>query len=138
MIGAICLAADGKLREHFQIQRCGVNDNDLFWFLINLRITYRRPLVVVWDNWSVHGKVETSFQRLEVPWIEFERLPPYAPELNPVEFSWSQTKYHDMSNYVPPNETELWIGDLKRSFQKTNRRKKLLKSFFHGAKLTLT
>ena len=46
--------------------------------------------MVVWDNWSVHGKLEKFFALLEVSWIEFERLAPYAPELNPVEFSWSQ------------------------------------------------
>lgn len=86
----------------------------------------------------MHGKVEKFFALLEIPWTEFERLPPYAPELNPVEFSWSQTKYHDLSNYVPPPETDHWIGDIQRSFQRTNRRKNLLKSFFAGADLEIS
>lgn len=137
VVGAICLAPDGKLREHFLIRKKGITDEDLFWFLVNLRFHYRRPLIVVWDNWSVHGKVEKIFALLEIPWIEFERLPPCAPELNPVEFSWSQTKYHDLSNYVPPSDTEYWINDIQRSLQHTNRRKNLLKSFFTGAGLDI-
>lgn len=136
--GAICLSPGGKLREHFQIEKRGITANDLFWFLINLCRHYKRPLIVVWDNWSVHHKVERWCQQLGLNCLSFERLPPYAPELNPVEFSWSQTKYHDMSNYVPPTDTEHWISDIQKSFRKTNRRKKLLKSFFKGCKLSIS
>jgi transposase len=27
-------------------------------------------------------------------------LPAYAPELNPVEFIWSHTKYGDLANFI--------------------------------------
>lgn len=137
VVGAICLTPEGQLSEHFLIQKSGIKANDLFGFLIDLRRSYRRRLIVVWDNWSVHGKVEKGFKKLEFPWIEFERLPPYAPELNPVEFSWSQAKYHDLSNYVPPASNESWIKDIQRSFQRINRRKNLLKAFFAGAGLKI-
>ena len=137
-IGAICLRPDGKLREHFQIQSRGVKADDLFWFLIELWRHYQQhPLIVVWDNWSVHGKVEKAFDRLDLTWAQFERLPPYAPELNPVEYSWSQTKYHDMANYVAPPDTEQWTCRIENSLRRTNRRKTLLRSFFAGSQLDL-
>lgn len=136
-VGAICLTPGGTVREHFQIRRKGISDADLFWFLVQLRRYYNRPLIAVWDNWSVHTKVEKWFKLLELEWIEFERLPPYAPELNPVEFLWSQTKYHDLSNYVPPASTDDWITDVETSLRAANRRKKLLKSFFKGAGLDI-
>jgi len=33
-------------------------------------------------------------------WLEF--LPAYAPELNPVEYLWSQWKQHECRTSVPP------------------------------------
>lgn len=134
-VGAICLAPKGTIREHFQIRKKGITDANLFWFLVQLRKFYKRPLIVVWDNWSVHAKVERCFELFEFAWIRFERLPAYAPELNPVEFLWSQTKYHDLGNYVPPDSKAEWMADIEASLRKANRRKKLLKSFFKGAGL---
>lgn len=136
-IGSICLLGNGKIREHFQVQGRSINDMDLLWFLHHLHRTYRQQLLVIWDNWSVHKKLETAIQELELSWVQFERLPPYAPELNPVEHLWSQTKYHDMANYVPPADTEQWHARVEQSLRKTNRRKKLLKSFFKGCDLDI-
>jgi len=39
--------------------------------------------------------------------IEFEWLPAYAPELNPVESRWSHTKYSDLANFVPDDTPRL-------------------------------
>ncbi|AMV29428.1 hypothetical protein VT84_33850 [Gemmata sp. SH-PL17] len=38
-------------------------------------------------------------------WLE--RLPPYAPELNPVEQVWSWLKYGQLANFVPDDLVEL-------------------------------
>ena len=38
---------------------------------------------------------------------DFEWLPAYAPELNPVEFIWNHTKYGDLSNFVPDDVSHL-------------------------------
>lgn len=134
-IGALCLDPSGTIREHFHLQRKGIEVDDLFWFLIEVRKHYQRRLIVVWDRWSVHTKVARWFRELEVRWIEFESLPAYAPELNPVEWTWSQTKYHDLANYVPPADNEIWIARILKSRTRINRRKRLLKSFFTAAGL---
>jgi transposase len=34
-------------------------------------------------------------------------LPPYAPDLNPVEYLWAWLKRHAMANYCPDNLSEL-------------------------------
>jgi transposase len=39
--------------------------------------------------------------------IEVEELPPYAPELNPVDYVWSYVKYARLANYCPHNLFEL-------------------------------
>jgi len=46
---------------------------------------------VIWDNLSVHktGIVQALFEKAEV---ELLFLPPYSPDLNPIEMCWSKLK----------------------------------------------
>jgi transposase len=37
------------------------------------------------------------------PRLDIEWLPPYAPELNPVELLWNCLKYQRLVNFTPPN-----------------------------------
>ena len=39
--------------------------------------------------------------------VEFEWLPAYASELNPVEARWSHTKYGQLANFVPDDAPQL-------------------------------
>jgi transposase len=34
-------------------------------------------------------------------------LPPYAPELNPVEYIWGHWKHHELPNFCPRDFTQL-------------------------------
>ena len=81
--------------------------DDAVEFLRRLRKKVRRPLIVVWDRWSVHRSAETRIAKLGWKRIEFEHLPAYAPELNPVEAMWSHAKYADLANYVPDDVEQL-------------------------------
>lgn len=48
----------------------------------------KKPFLVVWDRLNAHrAKATTGF--LKTNSAGFELLPPYAPELNPVEYVWS-------------------------------------------------
>jgi transposase len=50
------------------------------------------PIVLVWDNLNAH--VSAAMRRLIAArrWLVVYQLPPYAPELNPVEGVWSHLK----------------------------------------------
>ena len=39
--------------------------------------------------------------------IVLERLPAYAPEMNPVECIWGYLEHHAIPNYCAPNFTDL-------------------------------
>jgi transposase len=39
--------------------------------------------------------------------IVIERLPAYAPELNPVEYMWVHFKTHEIANLIPTKAWEL-------------------------------
>jgi len=42
--------------------------------------------------------------------IEFELLPAYARELNPVEAMWRHAEYSDLADYVPDDVEELGLA----------------------------
>lgn len=67
------------------MQRKNVGTDDVIDFLRRLRKKLRRPLIVVWDRWSVHRSAERRILQKGWKGIEFEYLPAYCPELNPVE-----------------------------------------------------
>lgn len=47
--------------------------------------------VVVWDNLGIHGDFEVRLA-IESTGARLEFLPPYSPDLNPIELAWSKTK----------------------------------------------
>jgi transposase len=63
-------------------------------------------------------------------------LPPYAPELNPVEFVWSWLKYSRLNNFAPRDAAQL---DERIVAELTAIRddQELLLSFVHASELPL-
>ena len=103
-------------------------------FLRDVQRRLGRPVILVLDRWAVHRKAAKALfgdRRFRIEW-----LPPYAPDLNPVEYVWDHTKYGDLANYIPEDLTDLRV-ELDESMVQTRRRPKLLRSFFHSAELEL-
>lgn len=69
----------------------------------------RRPCVVVLDNYSVHHSqaVKDAVPALAEADVHFCYLPPYSPELNPIEPVWRQAKYQDLPERSHPTDTAL-------------------------------
>ncbi len=91
-----------------------------------------RPLIVVMDRLPAHrsaAKRLADDERFAIEW-----LPGYAPELNPVEPLWSQTKYTDLANYAAPNLLDLEI-EAESALEDTRRKQPLMRSFFQAAAL---
>jgi hypothetical protein len=66
------------------------------------------PLVVVWDGLNTH--VSRAMRELVAArdWLTVFRLPPYAPELNPVEPVWSNLK-RSLANLTKHDISELTV-----------------------------
>jgi transposase len=66
------------------------------------------PVIVLWDGGSMHkgDPVRQALGRLGGQ-VELERLPPYAPMLNPVEPLWSWLKYSQLCNFAAADALEL-------------------------------
>ena len=76
-------------------------------FLRDLLKHLRGKVVVLWDGGGNHkGPLIRAFlSRNKRLWLE--RLPAYAPELNPAEAVWSWLKYGQLANDVPDEMTDL-------------------------------
>ena len=70
-------------------------------FLRDLLRHLRGRVIVVWDGGSNHKGPLVRALLSQYPRLHLERLPAYAPELNPVEMIWSYLKYGRMANFVP-------------------------------------
>jgi transposase len=63
-----------------------------------------------------------------------EWLPPYAPDLNPVEHVWGHTKHGDLANFAPA-DIEVLQEAVLTSFVRKRGNQRLLRSFFRAAGL---
>jgi transposase len=68
------------------------------------------PLTVLWDGGRVHdrSRIVRAFLA-QHPDIHTERLPAYAPDLNPDELVWAWTKYGRLGNLAAQNTD--WLRD---------------------------
>ncbi|WP_435841443.1 transposase [Streptomyces gardneri] len=67
--------------------------------LEQMKVFYRgERVVLVWDGLSAHWSRAMRAWVAEQDWLTLERLPAYAPELNPVELLWSSLKKRELAN----------------------------------------
>jgi transposase len=66
-----------------------------------LRRHFRGPVIVLWDRLQAHRSAHLRRYLASVQNLEVEYFPAYAPELNPVEYLWSDAKLHDLAQFCP-------------------------------------
>jgi transposase len=117
---------------YFAIHQHNVKTPEVEAFIRRVRRQVGRPLIVVMDRLPAH---RSAARRLASDGrFAFEWLPAYAPDLNPVEPAWSQSKYGDLANYVPGDVLDLEI-EAQLSLEDTRANQNLLRSFFQAARL---
>lgn len=137
VIGAVALSPTRcRISTPFQIHDDHVRTAEVVAFVKQLRRELRRPLIICWDRWQVHRSAAKRFAASRIKNIDFEWLPAYAPELNPVEPRWSHAKFGKLANFVPDDTPEL-----KRSVRCTLKNQacnhRIKQSFFKAAQLSL-
>lgn len=135
VIGALSLALRRRrLGLYFVVHERNVTAEEVEAFLRRVQRSLGQRLIVVADRWAAHRKAAKGLAGDDRFWIEW--LPPYAPDLNPVDKLWGHTKHDDLANYIPEDVWDL-ESELEDSFQQTRQRSELLRSFFHAAKLEI-
>ena len=97
-----------RLGCYYFLQRHdSIDDTVIVAVLRQLRRHFRRPIVLLWDRLGSHRSGFLEDYLKTVPDLHVEFFPPYAPELNPVEALWADTKMHDLAQFCPRNVDEL-------------------------------
>lgn len=105
-------------------------------FLSGLRQRLRGPITLIWDQIRIHSAVPVKEFLVKNPSIELVELPPYAPELNPVDYVWSYVKHARLANYCPNDLFEL-RKTITEELTNVKKHPRLLRSLFSGTGLTL-
>jgi transposase len=93
--------------------------------------------VVVWDGGTMHkGEPIQALETHFADRLSLERLPPFAPMLNPVEWLWSWLKWERLSNFAPRDVQEL---DARVVAELASKRddQEFLRNLFHASELPL-
>ena len=95
----------------FRLHDGAIKKEEVLEFLKALQAHYRRPLLIIWDGARPHcSRLVRDYVDSTGGQIVVERLPGYAPELNPVEYLWAWLKRHALANFCPDTLTELHLG----------------------------
>ena len=93
---------------YFRLYPGAIGKEQVIDFLKALVRHIDRPLLIVWDRLPAHrSRLVQEFIQLSEGHIATEYLPPYAPELNPVEYIWAYWKQHELPNVCPKDYGEL-------------------------------
>jgi transposase len=121
---------------YFALHAHNIRTGEVETFVAELLKHLPHGIILVMDRWSVHRAAARRLQRRFPRRLRIEWLPAYAPELNPDEQVWTQTKYRDLANFLPQDVTDLGRA-VRHSLEQTKTRQSLLRSFFKHAKLKL-
>ena len=103
---------------YFRLYPGAIRQAEVIDFLKALVRRIDQPLLIVWDQLPAHrSRLAREFIELSEEHIVTEYLPPYAPELNPVEYIWACWKQHELPNVCPKD-----CGELSRCARRTLRR----------------
>lgn len=120
----------------FQLLNHNAKAEDFAWFLEYLHQEVKRKMWVVWDNLSAHRKAESMLEQHHCRWAQFEHLPAYSPQLNPVEHVWCTAKWGRMAN-APPDDAQQLHDHVKETLAAQATESRLLKAHFRWAGLDL-
>jgi transposase len=110
-----------------------VHGEDIVAYLRRLKTQLGTPLTILWDGSRVHDKSDKVQAYLaDHPEIHTERIPAYAPELNPDELVWAWTKYSRLGNLAAQNTAAL-RDYIETELKYVRRHPELLTSFIDKA-----
>ncbi|MDH6152568.1 transposase [Paraburkholderia sp. WSM4179] len=92
----------------FRLYEGSVRKEQVVEFLKALKAHLKQPLLIIWDGARPHraAMVREYLDFLDGH-IHMAFLPPYSPELNPVEYLWAWLKRHAIANFYSDNLNEL-------------------------------
>ncbi len=137
---ALAYRWDGRrTRLLFSIVSDSYTDEKLIHFLTELRRDFRRrKLIVVWDGLPSHrSRRMKQYLDSKRRWLTVVRLPPYAPDLNPVEFAWGNIQGKELANLCSDDLGGM-VSGVRKGFTRVCNNKTLPNSFLRHAGISLS
>jgi transposase len=117
----------GRTGLYVRFHRKNITGVEVVQFLRYLQRHLRRPIVLLWDGGPIHQRqMVKDYLAGSCARFHVYRFPAYAPELNPDEYVWTQTKRH-LTNATPQDVDELSKG-LRMAIRKLGSSQQLLKA----------
>ena len=139
VIGAMSISPRHKhFGFHFHLSEDNANfhGDSVVRFIEDVRRRIHGPMTLLWDAIRIHlGKPVSDYLATHRR-IVVEPFPPYAPELNPVDYVWSYVKYDRLPNFCPSGLSELRTR-ITAEFRRLQKQPDLLESLFRRAGLPL-
>ena len=135
--GALAFRWDGRRTRFFFQTRAGTyTDVALIAFLRALKRHFpRQRVLLIWDGLGGHkSRVMATYLAGQRAWLTVERLPAYAPELNPIEQVWGNVKTRELANVCAPDLAAL-RPPLHAGFARVRRQPQLAFAFLQHAGL---
>lgn len=120
---------------YFRLYEGAIRSPQVVDFLSHLLRHIPGPLLVIWDGLPQHrSKLVKEFAEAQGDRLILERLPAYAPELNPTEYIFGHLKHHELPNFCAKNISEL-SQYARRALTRMRRRPRLVRAFWAQARL---
>jgi len=136
---ALAYRWDGRrARLFFQMKPDSYDTTALIAFLNDLHRELRaQRIILLWDGLPAHrSRAMQKYLQTQRRWLQVERLPGYAPELNPVESLWGNIKGREMANFCGANLAAA-SAQCRKAVRRVRRRTNLLFSFLAHAGFSL-
>lgn len=119
-LSAISALAVSRRRKRItldlQFRARALDGLDVRAFLTHLLRHVSSPIVLLWDQGTIHRRREVRAFLRQHPRVRVEYFPSYAPEINPAEFMWTQGD-RSLANSAPAD-----LADLRQMLRRSYRR----------------
>ena len=118
-----------RLHPHVAIKAPLIRD-----FLCQLSRHLPGRAIIIWDRLNTHRARVVTRYLASKPRLALEYLPPYAPELNPVEYVWGYLKGNPLANR-PELDIDALIASTRHHTRCLQHKPRLLRSFLYSSSL---
>jgi transposase len=140
MAAALCYGVrGGGAQLCFHVTAGNYDTDTLIEVLAELRrFLAGEKVTLLWDGLPAHrSRAMRAWLNTQRHWLVVERLPAYAPELNPTEGLWSSLKAVELANLTSPTLAEV-IQQARRGVERVRRTPHLAYSFLRHAGLSVS
>jgi transposase len=140
MAAAVCYGVrGGGAQLAFHVAAGNYDTDTLIEVLKELRhFLCGEKATLLWDGLPSHRSTAMrNWLNTQRSWLVVERLPAYAPDLNPVEGLWSSLKAVELANLTTPTLGEV-INQAHRGIERVRRTPHLAYSFLRHTGLSVS